>query len=259
MLLSAVSYLNTRPLVWGLLHGAQKGQAKLEFDLPAVCADRLERREVDAGLVPVIEASRQHLAPVGDLGIACKGPVRSILLLSKKPVREIRRLALDTSSRSSVMLARVILANQYNVEPDTVNMAPDLASMLGAADAALVIGDPALRIQPETTGLHWLDLGEEWWKMTGLPMVFAIWAGHEVDMGKRVQLAEVLRNSYDYGRQHIDAIVAAEAKARAIAPELAHEYLTRTIRYELDNEFRRGLHLYLDEAAKMEERLVTAK
>lgn len=255
MLLSAVSYLNTRPLVWGLMHGPQKGEAQLDFDLPALCADRLERKEVNAGLVPVIEASRQHLAPIGDLCIACRGAVRSILLMSKVPVKDIRRLALDSSSRSSVMLTRILLANGYSIEPETVSMAPDLPSMLGNADAALVIGDPALRIEPEATGLHWVDLGEEWFRQTGLPMVFAIWAGAYKDDA----LARVLRASYEYGRARIDEIVAAEAGPRHLDPALSHDYLSRIIRYELDEESRRGLKLYLEEAARMEERLIATQ
>src|SRR5436190_18705680 len=107
MHLSAVSYLNTRPLVWGLMNGPQKGQATLDFDLPSACADRVSKKEVDAGLVPVVEAARHHLTQIGELGIACKGPVRSILLVSKVPIPDIRTIAMDSSSRSSVMLCRI--------------------------------------------------------------------------------------------------------------------------------------------------------
>lgn len=246
-----MSYLNTRPLVWGLLQGPQRDSAELHFDLPARCAERLAAQEVDAGLVPVIEAQRQHLEPIGDLCIACRGPVRSILLLAKKPVREIRSLALDSSSRSSVMLARILLEQVYQLEPETVTMVPDLALMLGAADAALVIGDPALRIDPVSTGLHTLDLGEEWFRHTGLPMVLAMWAGPS----PHPQLAALLRASYDYGRGRIDEIVAAEAAQRGIEPALAKRYLEANIVYELDGEARRGLRLYLEEASKMERAL----
>lgn len=250
MHLSAVSYLNTRPLVWGLMNGPQKGRVRMDFDLPAVCAQKLADRSVDAGLVPVIEAARQHLAQVGGLGIACRGPVRSILLLSKTPIRDIRRLALDSSSRSSVMLARIILGEAYHVEPETKVMAPDLSSMLGAADAALVIGDPALRIDPEKTGLHVLDLSEEWLKMTGMPMVFAIWAGYE----KHPALAAELEESYAWGRARIPEIVAAEAATRGLDPALAQRYLESIIHYEITDEYRAGMKLYIEHAIKMEEK-----
>lgn len=246
--MSAVSYLNTRPLVWGLLHGPQAGRAELSFDLPALCADRLAQREVHAGLVPVIEAQRQHLEPISDLCIACHGPVRSILLLSKKPVREIRSLALDSSSRSSVMLTRILLEQVYHLEPELKSMVPDLSAMLGAADAALIIGDPALRIDPASTGLHVLDLGEEWLRHTGLPMVFAMWAGPQ----PHPELAELLAASYAYGRERLEEIVAAEAAARQLDPALAAHYLQHNILYRLDDQARRGLRLYLSEASKLE-------
>jgi chorismate dehydratase len=250
MRLSAVSYLNTRPLVWGLLHGPQAGAAELDFDLPSACAARLAVGEVDAGLVPIVEAHRQHLSRIGNLGIACKGPVRSILLLAKTPVKEIRKLALDSSSRTSVVLARIILEQAYHVEPETVTMVPDLSAMLGAADAALVIGDPALRIDPGQTGLNVLDLGEEWFRLSALPMVFAVWAGPK----EQPALAETLKQSFVFGRERISEIVTAEAAERSIWPGLAYEYLNSIIQYELDDEFQRGADLYLREAAKMEKK-----
>lgn len=255
--LSAVSYLNTLPLVWGVLHGPQKGLLHLDFDLPAVCAARIQRREVSGGLIPVIEAQRQNLTPIGDLGIACRGAVRSILLISKVPIREIQSLAMDASSRSSVLLARILLEERYGVDPETVVMAPDLASMLGSADAALVIGDPALRLDPEALrrrGLHCLDLGQEWWEHTGLPMVFAIWAGHH----PKVEIAEVLRASYEYGRARLLEIAAIHAAQRQVNQELAVEYFTRYIHYEIDAEARQGMQLYLKKARRMDLRIKEA-
>jgi predicted solute-binding protein len=251
MRLSAVSYLNTRPLVWGLMHGPQQGQAELDFDLPSVCAARLAAKEVDAGLVPIVEAHRQHLERIGDLGIACHGSVRSILILAKKPIREVRKLALDSSSRTSVVLARIILEQTYHVEPETITMVPDLNAMLGKADAALLIGDPALRIEPAQTGLETLDLGEEWLRLTGLPMVFAVWAGPT----PQPALAQTLRDSYQYGRARLQDIVTAEAAERNIWPGLAYEYLNSTIQYELTPDHQRGADLYLREAAKMEKKV----
>lgn len=224
------------------------GQAELSFDIPAICADQLQSQHADAGLVPVIEAQRQHLEPISDLCIACRGPVRSILLLSKKPVREIRSLALDSSSRSSVMLARILLEQVYHLEPELKSMVPDLTSMLGAADAALIIGDPALRIEPEATGLHVLDLGEEWLRHTGLPMVFAMWSGPKPNP----ELAALLEASYEYGRERIQEIVATEAAPRNLNASLAEHYLRHNIVYRLDDDARRGLRLYLETASKME-------
>lgn len=248
MHLSAVSYLNTRPLVWGLMSGPQSGQVQLDFDLPAVCAQRLASKEVDVGLVPVIEAARQHLTQIGSLGIACTGEVRSIQLISKVPIADIRTLALDASSRSSVMLAHIILEQGYKVTPETSVMQPDLSVMLGKSDAALIIGDPALRLDPNSDGLHSIDLGEEWFKLTALPMVFAIWAGHKQDAG----LAKTLQESYEYGKAHLDDIVMAEAAQRSIWPGLAYLYMKSIIQYELTEDHKRGMKLYIEEAMKME-------
>ena len=176
----AVSYLNTVPLVWGMLHGAERDLFDLEFALPAECADRLANGAADIGIVPVAALLDQDLTIFRGAGIACRGPVRSILLISKEPLRNIRTLAVDSSSRSSVMLARIILSEVYGATPDLISMPPEFGSMLDVADAALIIGDPALRLDSvalREQGFHVADLGEEWWKLTGLPMVFAVWAG----------------------------------------------------------------------------------
>jgi len=233
------------------MSGAQKGQVEMDFDLPSVCAQRLAARQVDAGLVPVIEAARQHLTQIGLLGIACRGPVRSILLLSKVPIADIRTLALDSSSQSSAMLARIILDEAYKIQPETHVMPPDLTAMLGKSDAALIIGDPALRIDPDATGLHVLDLGEEWYKLTALPMVFAIWAGFKQEPA----LADILSSSYEYGKQHLHDIVMEEAAERNIWPGLAYEYLNSIIQYEITDDCKRGMKLYIEHAMKVEEKL----
>src|SRR5215813_9196929 len=174
---SAVSFLNTTPLVWGILHGPQQGLFDLEFRLPSACADDLANGSADIGIVPSFELTKQELEILPGVGIACHGAVRSILLISSVPAAKIRTLATDTSSRTSVELARVILERRYQNSPDFIRHAPDLDAMLKIADAALIIGDPALRIDPTTLPYHSYDLGLEWLELTGLPMVFAVWAG----------------------------------------------------------------------------------
>src|SRR5580700_4949666 len=179
----AVSYLNTVPLVWGMLHGAGPEDGKdafdLRFALPSACADQIASGDADIGIDPVIEMARQKLEYFPGTGIACHGPVRSILLVSKVPFRQIRTLATDAGSRTSVQLARIILTERSGVTPRLISMPADLATMLGEADAALLIGDAALRIDPEKLPFETLDLGGEWVSMTGLPMVFAVWAGRK--------------------------------------------------------------------------------
>ena len=173
---SAVSYLNTSPLVWGMLHGPQRGIFDIEFRIPAGCADQLATGAADIGIVPSFELTRQDLQIIPGVGIACHGAVRSILLISRCPASQIRTLAVDASSRTSVELARVILARRFGADPVQTAMAPDLELMLSRADAALIIGDPALAIDPEHPDAagrakYVYDLGAEREKLTkGLPM-----------------------------------------------------------------------------------------
>src|SRR5829696_4773005 len=112
----AVSYLNTQPLVWGMLHGKQQNRFELTFCVPAECADRLAAGTADIGIVPCAELPRLGLEIIRGTGIACHGPVRSILLISRVPPGQIRTLATDSSSRTSVMLARILLAKRFGVE-----------------------------------------------------------------------------------------------------------------------------------------------
>jgi chorismate dehydratase len=239
----AVSYLNTAPLVWGMLHGPQQGLFDLDFRIPAACADELASGRADIGIVPSFELTRQDLEVIPGAGIACHGPVRSILLISRLPAEEIRTLAADSSSRTSVELARVILDRKYGATPEMFSHAPDLDAMLGTADAALIIGDPALRMDPAGLPYHVYDLGAEWVEMTGLPMVFAVWAGRRGV--PTPQLGDIFRGSCRYGRERLDEIVAAEAGRRGFGPELAREYLGRNIVHELDTRDYEGMELFL--------------
>src|SRR5258707_6085708 len=137
---SAVSYLNTSPLVWGMLHGPARGRFDLEFRTPAGCADQLASGAADIGIVPSFELTRQDLEIIPGTGIACHGAVRSILLVSSRPAAEIRTVAADSSSRTSVELARVVLERRYGAAPASTLHPPDLEAMLRIADAALIIG-----------------------------------------------------------------------------------------------------------------------
>ena len=242
--------MNTVPLVWGIEHGAQRGIFDLTYALPSVCADRLASREADIGIVPVIEMARQKLDYFRSTGIACRGPVRSILLVSKVPFQEITTLATDTGSRTSVMLARILLAEKYGVQPKLISRHAELAPMLGEADAALLIGDPALRLDPATLPFETLDLGLEWTRMTGLPMVFAVWSGRREIM--QPVFEQALLDSCRYGLAHMDEIVAEQAPIRRVTPQLARDYLTRHIVLELTGRDHEGLQLYLKHAAALD-------
>jgi chorismate dehydratase len=242
----AVSFLNTSPLVWGMLHGAQRGMFELEFRIPAECADQVAAGTSDIGIIPSFELTRQELEIIPGTGIACHGAVRSILLVSSRPAGEIRTLAADSSSRTSVQLARVILERKYGANYLSVPHAPDLDAMLRIADAALVIGDPALRIDPARLPYHVYDLGAEWVEMTGLPMVFAVWAGRRGTVTPQVE--EAFGDSCRYGRAHLEQIISAESARRGFQPELVREYLTRHIVHELGTREYEGMNLFLSYA-----------
>jgi chorismate dehydratase len=208
-----------------------------------VCADRLAAGSADIGLVPVIEAKRQGLEFVPGLGIACNGPVRSILLVSHLPAPEIRTVAADSSSRTSVALTQVVLRERFGARPQIKAHAPQLETMLEAADAALVIGDPALRFHPDELPYHVYDLGQEWKWMTGLPMVFAVWAARPGIINDEVM--QVLRASCDYGLANIESIIAQEGPRRGFSDELVRQYLTHYIHFHLTAEFACGLRRFL--------------
>jgi len=230
-------------LVWGLLHGPAQTLFDLTFRIPSECADQVASGAVDIGNIPVIEMSRQNLEMVPGIGVAARGAVRSILLVSKHPLAEIRTLAADSSSRTSVTLTRIVLSRRYGAEPIIMPHAPDLAAMLDQADAALIIGDPALRLDLSSLPYHIADLGQEWTDMTGLPMVFAVWAGHQRHITPGV--VKALNDSCRYGRDHLEDIVKIDAAARGIPETLAREYLTRNIVNELGPREYEGLELYL--------------
>lgn len=240
---SAVRYLNTAPLVWGLLHGPQRGAFDLRFELPAACAESVAEGRADLGLAPTAEIARLGLERVPGMGIASRGAVRSILIVSKKPLRAVRVIAMDASSRTSVALARIVMAERYSVQPDTRSAAPELGTMLREADAALIIGDPALALDPAQppAGCEVYDLGAEWTAMTALPMVYAMWAG---PAAKKPGVAETLAASWQYGRERLEEVAAAEGPKRGIPIDLARNYLTRNIVHEIGAEEEAGLARY---------------
>lgn len=248
----AVSYLNTVPLVWGMLHGPQSSLFDLSFAVPSACADEVAAGRADIGIVPAASLPGRPWEIYRGAGIACRGPVRSILLISKKPFRAIEVLAADSGSRSSVQLARIVLTSAFGSNPAIATMAPDLDSMLDFADAALLIGDSALRADPDAlraSGLHVADLGHEWVKMSGLPMVFAVWAG---PAGFRTsELERAFIESCRFGLDRIGDIVAGEHRGRGISEALAKEYLTEHIVFELGENEYRGMRCFLDAAAAL--------
>jgi predicted solute-binding protein len=249
---AAVSYLNTVPLIWGFLRGPLREAVRLELCVPSECARRVESGAADLGIVPVAEIARQGLTVVPGTGIACSGPVRSILLISKTAPGRIRRLAADSGSRTSVQLARIVLEERYGACPEIVEAEPDLASMLSSADGALLIGDSALRVDPDALSYTCLDLGREWMELTGLPMVFALWAGRaeRVSALGPARLAGLFRDSLSYGLARLEEILSEESGRREFSRELVRAYLTRHIRFEISAAAELGLASFLDRISR---------
>lgn len=232
-----------------MLHGEQKNLFDLQFRVPALCAEMVASGAAEIGIIPSFELLGKDFGIVPEVGIACRGAVRSILLICRRPANQIRTLAADSSSRTSVALARIVLARRFGVEPAVVRRPPDLASMLEEADSALIIGDPALHIDPATTPFHVYDLGSEWMAMTGLPMVFAVWAGPREFVTPRV--SAVFQDSCAFGLRNLESIVTQESVVRGFAPDLVRQYLNSRIVFELAQPERQGMELFLRYAREL--------
>lgn len=231
--LGAVSYLNAEPTVHGL---ERESGFRVECEVPSRVAERLHAGEVDLGLVPSIEYAFGRYAIVPGVAIGSSGPVRSVCLFHRGPLERVRRVALDTSSRASVGLVRVLLHARLGRDPEYVRMPPGLGAMLGQADAALLIGDPAL--DAETDALR-LDLGEEWTRLTGLPFVYAFWAGPvgAVDPSGVKRLQQALAS----GLASLGDIALRQAQGEPVRAAKYEAYLRDNIVYRLGEAEQAGL------------------
>ena len=238
--ISVVEYLNSVPLIWGMLHGPQQGKYELQFATPAHCADAVRDEEADVGTIPAIEYHRiEHLQIVSGIAIASKSRVRSVLLLSRVPIERIQSVAVDTSSRTSAAFLRILLGKFYARKVSLIPSRPNPDEMLKGADSALVIGDPALTYRGPA---EVYDLAAEWKKFTGLPFVFAFWAGHA---DKNLSLCRNdFEQSREFGLAHVDDIAAEYALKLHMEPADVKVYLTENIDYSLDEENCRGLRLF---------------
>lgn len=245
---SVVQYLNTVPLIWGMLHGEQQCKYELAYTTPAGCADAVREGKADIGIIPSIEYQRiDGLCVVRGVSIASNGEVKSVLLLSRVPVERVRTVAADNSSRTSVALARILLEKFYLRQVEMAAAEPEPDEMLKHADSALVIGDPALAYRGPAP--HIYDLAAEWRKFTGLPFVFAFWAGRDSEALR--ELATDLQRSRDYGLAHIHEVAAESAPRYKMTPEAVQFYLTQNIDYNLNESHQQGLGLFYKLACDM--------
>ena len=246
--LGAVAYLNARPLTWALDRSPQRWQ--IRYDVPSVCAELLHAGDVDLGLIPSIEylaAPDYRLVP--GVGIGSRGPVRSVALFTHVPLRAIRRIALDASSRTSVALIQVLCRHRFQIAPEFVPHDPDLIAMTREGDAALLIGDPALDADHAALGCDKIDLGEEWTAMTGLPFIYAAWTGRPGAVGGADVRA--LQAAQEEGVAAQAAIAEEYGRGDAAATARASAYLRDNVRYGLGPEEAQGLQTFLDYAADL--------
>lgn len=244
--LGAVDYLNARPLVYGL--ELQADLFALRFDPPSKCAALLHEGSIDVGMIPSIEYQRGH-SPyhiVPGMAITSDGPVASVALFSTKPLDQVRTIAADTSSRTSVGLLRVLCYERFGVDPSFEPMAPDPSAMLSRCDAALIIGDAALFLDHDALGARKIDLGAEWTAMTGLPFVWAFWAGRPGVVSPRAVAA--LTAARDAGVAASDEVAGAYCGPERA--ELGRTYLRENIRYTVGEREEAGLRKYYELAAR---------
>lgn len=243
----AVSYLNTKPLVHRLEEIAPF--VRLTYDLPSRLADALARAELDVALIPSIEYFQDpEYCLVSDACIACRGPVLSVKLLSRTPLDEIRTLALDEGSRTSIGLVRILLRQRFGLAPQLEPLPIGADARDSTADAILLIGDRAMHSPVGEFVAEW-DLGEEWCRWSGLPFVFAMWTarpGVEV-----VELAGALEQARDAGLFDLKRIAAAEAAAVGLTPEACLSYLRDNLYFHLGPRERRGLQLFRRHAVEL--------
>lgn len=243
--LGAVDYLNARPLTYGLER--RSDLFSLRYDPPSRCAVLLHDGQIDVGMIPAIEYCRgPEYQIVPGMAIVSERTVASVALFTKVPVDQVRTIAADTSSRTSNVLLRILCRERFDIAPVFRPMAPDADAMLAAADAALIIGDPALFLDPVEKGVEKIDLGEQWTDMTGLPFVWAFWAGRSGALAP--DAAQALAQARDAGVANSDAIAAGYAGAERAA--LGQTYLRENIQYQMGEREIAGVRRYFDLAAR---------
>jgi chorismate dehydratase len=245
---SFIDFLNSVPLGWGFLHGSHQDTFDILHDVPSECARRLENGEADVGLIPVIEYQRiPGLKVLPGISIASRHEVRSVLFVSRRPLSDVKRVAVDTSSRTSDALLKILMKRRFeNRTVQYIPFAPNPERMLGECDAALIIGNPALQHFDSTVKVY--DLAQEWQRLTGKPFVFAFWAVRDgIDLGDQV---EAFYESKREGLQNLERIAADYSGQLDLTKQEIQHYLGSHLDYSLDHENLGGLETFFDLAAE---------
>ena len=242
--ISAVSYLNTMPFLYGLRNHKVMNQIELTLDHPARCAEKLLNNEADIGLVPVAVLPEMNNSEIiSDYCLGASGPVHSVILYSNVPLHNIKSIKLDYQSRTSVNLARILAARYWKINPNWTPAAHGFENnSLNRNEACLIIGDRSFAMKKKYPYV-W-DLSEEWWNFTGLPFVFATWtANKKIDK----EFLKSFNNALGYGVTHIREAVDKAPKSSALSREKLFHYLSKDMSYPLDDEKKEGLNHFLKE------------
>lgn len=249
--IGAVSYLNTKPLVYQL--SELLPDAEIVFDLPSRLSDDLARGALDIALIPSVESFRDATYRIiSDACIACRGPVMSVKLLSRRPLHQIETLALDEGSRTSAALARILLKERYQLSPRLQPFPIGSSIDETTADAVLLIGDRAMH-RPEGFVAEW-DLGDQWCRWAELPFVFAMWtarAGVEIGELELTRVAGAFEQARDNGVRHLAEIAAREAGSVGLTADQALHYLRDNLHFYLGPREQRGLDLFRHHATQL--------
>ncbi len=264
--ISIVKYLNALPLAWGILEGPQKPQFDPVLSTPGECADQLAKGSADIGLIPSIEFQRiKGSRIVPGPAVASLYQVRSVILVSMLPLWKVKTVACDSGSRTSVALTQIIFDEFYHIHPDFRPAEPNVANMLAHHDAALLIGDNALKFMEQndlpnietqkplvrlgSEPLEVFDLAERWRFLTGLPFVFAFWAVR--DGFKDAAVVDTLKASRDFGVANITTIAEKYSEPVQIKKEFIQAYLEKNVHYYMDQSCLEALQLFYEKAARV--------
>jgi chorismate dehydratase len=257
--IAAIDFLNPAPLMWDFEHPPQSSQLAERYQIdrmsPSECADRLTAGTADIGLIPIAAlATTPGLRVLPGCVIAAKGPVRSLLLVrrAEQPLQKIRSVAADTASRTTLAHARILFRDWGNADVPFLPATANLDAMLQQADAAILIGDPALialeesahRLERTGEALVYHDLAEEWQQLTGLPFVSAVWGGTACGRPLDEQNTEDFIQSRNHGLQNIDSLATEWASRIAIPEATIRTYLATNIHYILDDECIAAMKLF---------------
>ncbi|MEO5570608.1 MAG: menaquinone biosynthesis protein [Bacteroidia bacterium] len=239
--ISAVSYLNAAPFIYGMNQTGIKNDIELSLDIPSVCADKLIHDKVDVGLIPVTAiASLKESHIITDYCISAVGKVNSVLLFSRVPLREVKTILLDYQSHTSVQLVKILSFHFWHIVPEFKNAYIDYENDINGNTAGLVIGDRALLMKNNFKYSY--DLSEAWYEMTSLPFVFACWVANKKIPGRFI---EKFNEALKFGVNHIDEVIA-EKKNMNLSFEEMQYYLKMNISYALDAEKKKGMNMFLE-------------